>query len=83
MYSIINNKDDLTKGNNSIKQVVKKNGYQESILSKIYKQITNNHSLPQSQKQTQVTDIKEKEIIISINLPYVEGTSKKHWKYFA
>ena len=49
-YSIITNKDDLRKENTEIKQVLKENGYQESIISKIFKRITdNNHSLPQSQ----------------------------------
>ena len=46
-YSIITNKDDLRKENARIKQVLKENGYQESITSKIFKKITNNHSLPQ------------------------------------
>ena len=45
-YSIITNKDDLHKENTRIKQVLKENGYQESIISKIFKRITNNHSLP-------------------------------------
>ena len=45
-YSIITNKDDLHKENPRIKQVLKENGYQESIISKIFKRITNNHSLP-------------------------------------
>ena len=36
-YSIITNKDDLTKENIRIKQVLKENGYQESIISKIFK----------------------------------------------
>ena len=49
-YSIITNKDDLHKENARIKQVLKENGYQESIISKIFKRITNNHSLPQSQQ---------------------------------
>ena len=57
--------------------MLKEKGYQESIISKIFKRITNNHSLPQSQQLTQATDIQEKEIRISINLPYVEGTSEK------
>ena len=35
VYSIVTNKDDLRKGNTRIKQVLKKNGYQESIISKI------------------------------------------------
>ena len=43
-YSIITNKDDLYKENARIKQVLKENGYQESINSKIFKKITNNHS---------------------------------------
>ena len=34
-------------------------------------------SLPQSQQLTQTTDIQEEEVRISINLPYVEGTSEK------
>ena len=33
--------------------------------------------MPQSQQLTQATDIQEEEIRISINLPYVEGTSEK------
>ena len=48
-YFIIINKDDLYKENARIKQVLKKNGYQESIISKIFKRITNNHTMPQSQ----------------------------------
>ena len=43
----ITNKDDLHKENARIKQVLKENGYQESIISKILKRITNNYSLPQ------------------------------------
>ena len=76
-YSIITNKDDLHKENARIKQVLKENGYQESIISKIFKRITNNHSLPQSQQLTQATDIQKEEIRMSINLPYVEGTGEK------
>ena len=57
-YSIIINKDDLHKENARIKQVIKANGYQESIISKIFKRITNDHSLSQSQQLTQATDIK-------------------------
>ena len=46
-YSIITNKDGLRKENTEIKQVLKENGYQESIISKIFKRITlNNNSLP-------------------------------------
>ena len=47
-YSIITNKDGLYKENARIKQVLQENGYQKSIISKISKRITNNHSLPQS-----------------------------------
>ena len=54
-YSIIKNKDDLDKENARIKQVLKENGYQESIISKIFMRVTNNHKLPHSQQQTQVT----------------------------
>ena len=75
--SIITNKDDLHKENTRIKQVLKENGYQESIINKIFRRITNNHSLPQSQQLTQATDIQEEEIRMSINLPYVEGTCQK------
>ena len=51
-YSIVTNKDDLHKENARIKQVLKENGYQESIISKIFKRITNNQSLPHSNKLT-------------------------------
>ena len=60
--------------------MLKENGYQESIISKIFKRITNNHSLPQPQQLTQARDIQEEEIRMSINLPYVEGTSEKLWR---
>ena len=76
-YYIITNEDDLHKENARIKQVLKENGYRESIINKIFRRITNNHSLPQSQQLTQTTDIQEEEIRISINLLYVEGTSEK------
>ena len=76
-YSIITNKGDLDKENTRIKEVLKENGYQESIISKILKRITNNHSLPQSNQPTQATDIQEEKIRMSIHLPYVEGTSEK------
>ena len=59
--------------------MLKENGYQGSIISKILKRITNNHSLPQSQQQTQAIDIQEKEIRMSKNLLYVEGTGEKLW----
>ena len=76
-YSIITNKDDLHKKKDRIKLVLKENGYRESIINKIFRRITNNHSLPQSQQLTQATDIQEEEIRISINLPSVQGTSEK------
>ena len=49
----------------------------KALLVKSFKRITNNHSLSQSQQQTQATDIQEEEIRMSINLLYVEGTSEK------
>ena len=58
-------------------QVLKENGCQESIISNIFKRIINNHSVPPSQQQTQATDIQKKNIRMSLNLPYVEGTSEK------
>ena len=57
--------------------MLKENGYQESIINKVFRRITNNHRLAQSQQLTQATDIQEEEIRISINLPYVEGTNEK------
>ena len=63
--------------------MLKENKYQESIISKIFKTITdNNHSLPQSQQLTEATDIQEEEIRVSINLMYVEGTSEKLRRIF-
>ena len=47
-YSIITNKGDLHEENARIKQVLKENRCQESKISKIFRRITNNHSLPQS-----------------------------------
>ena len=46
VYSIITNKDDLHKENARMKQVLKENGYRESIINTIFRRITNNHSLP-------------------------------------
>ena len=60
--------------------MLKENGYRESIVNKIFRRITNNRSLPQSQQLTQATDIQEEEIRISKNLPYVEGTSEELWR---
>ena len=76
-YSIITNKDDLHKENARIYQVLKENGYQESIINKTFREIYNNHSLSHSQQLMQVTDIQEEEIRMSINLLYVKGTSEK------
>ena len=61
MYSIITNKDDLTKETSRVTEVLKESGYQESIISKILRRIANNHSLSQSQQQTQATNIHKKE----------------------
>ena len=59
--------------------MLKENGYQEGIICRIFKRITNNHSLPQSQQLMQATYIEEEEIRMSINLPYLEGASEKLW----
>ena len=67
----------MHKENARIKQVLKDNGYQESIISKFFKKITKNYSLPQSQQLTQAKDIQEEQSRMSVNLPYVEGTSGK------
>ena len=60
--------------------MLKENGYQESIISQIFKRIFNNHNFPQSQQLTQATVIQEEEIRMSINLRYVESTSEKLWR---
>ena len=65
-----------------MKQVLKENGCQESIISKIFKRITNNPSLFQSPQLTETTYIQEDQIKISINLPNVEGTSEKLRRIF-
>ena len=66
-YSITTNKDGLTKEYAKIKQVLKR----------IFPRINNNHSLTQSQQQTQTTDTQEEEIRMSIDLWCAEGTSEK------
>ena len=48
--------------------MLEENGYQESIISEIFKRITDNRSLPQSQQQMQVTDIQKEEIRLDKNL---------------
>ena len=57
--------------------MLKENGCQESIIKKIFRRITNNHGLPQSQQLTHATDIQEEEIGMSTNLRYVEGSNEK------
>ena len=57
--------------------MLKEDRYKKSIISKIFKSITNNHSLSQLRQQTQAIDIQEEKIRMSINLPYVDGTSGK------
>ena len=57
--------------------MLKENGYHESIISKIFKRITNNHNLSRTQQQTQATDIQKEEIRMSINLPYVEAAREQ------
>ena len=57
--------------------MLKENRYQEKMISKIFTRNTNNHSLSQSQQQTQVTNIQKEETRMNINLPYVEGTCEK------
>ena len=74
-YSIITNKDDLHKDNARIKQVLKENGYQESIISKTFR-TTNNHRLPQLQQLTPATDIQEEETSGSS-----EGSSENYGIY--
>ena len=59
----------------------KENGYQESIISKIFKRIPNNHSFSQPQQHKQATDLQEVEIRISINVPYVKVTNKNNDVY--
>ena len=49
----------------------------KALLVKSFRKITNNHNLPQSKQLTQATYIQEEEIRMSINLPYVKGTSEK------
>ena len=53
--------------------------FRKALLVKSFKRIFNNHTLSQTQQQTQATDIQEEEIRMSINLPYIEGNSEKLW----
>ena len=60
--------------------MLKDNGYRESIINKIFRRVTNNHSLPQSQQLTQITDIQEEEIRISINFCMLKVPVKNYSK---
>ena len=57
--------------------MLKENGCQESFIGKVFKRITNNHSLSQSQQQTKVTEIQEEETRMSKNLPDGDDTIEK------
>ena len=57
--------------------MLKDNYIRKSIISKIFTRITNNRSLPQSQQETQATNIQDEEIRMSIDLLHVEATSEK------
>ena len=48
--------------------MLNENGYQEGIIRKIFKRITNNRNFSQSQQKMQATNIQEEEIRMSINL---------------
>ena len=52
------------------------------IIFKIFQRTSNSYSLSQRQQQTQATYIQEEETRMSINLPYVEGTSEKQRRIF-
>ena len=52
----------------------------KALLAKSLRELLTNHSLPRSGQQTQATDIQNEKIKISINLPYIEGTSEKLWR---
>ena len=80
-YPITTNEDDLTREKARIKEVLKENRYQGRIISKIFKRIPNNHNLSQSQQQTQATDIREEEIKMRINLPYIQCTNENYGVY--
>ena len=79
--SIFTNKDDLTKENFRKRQVLKENGFHETIISKTFKRVTNNQILSLSQRQMQATGIREEKIKMSINLQYLEGASVKLWTF--
>ena len=56
--------------------MLKENGYQDSMISKIFKRITN---LPQSQQQKQTIDIQGEKIRMCINSfkNSIKGTTEK------
>ena len=58
--SIITNKDHLYKENARMKQVLNENGYQERIISKMFKRITYNHS---KKRKPQISEKKRSELI--------------------
>ena len=62
------NKDDLTKENARIQQVLKENRYQGNIISKMFPRITNSHSLSQSQQQ-------------NASHKYSKGKDRKEYKF--
>ena len=57
--------------------MLNENGYQECIIRKIFRRITSNYSLPQSKQLMEATNMQDKEIRMSTNLSFVEGTSEK------
>ena len=59
-YSFFINKYGFTKENARIKQMLKENGCQESVISKIFNRIANNLSFTQLQQQTRATISKRK-----------------------
>ena len=80
-YSIITNKDDLHKENARIKQVLKENGYQKSIISKIFRRITNNHSLPESHNNNNLVIISTSNHVFKRKIwdKFTEFTFLKFW----
>lgn len=56
-HSSITNNNNLTKENVTIKEMLKGNICQESIISKIVHRITSNNNLSQSRRETQATSI--------------------------
>ena len=59
---VITYKDHLTKENTRIKQVLKDNGYQESITNKIFKKITSNHTTCFSHNNKRKSQISKRKI---------------------